>query len=57
MRYVAQGETSQVCLHRHAIYRLKQSPRARFVKFSGLLTAYSFNPCKYDPTICARQHP
>ena len=49
--YVAQGETSQVCLLRRAIYGLKQSPPAWFVKFSGLLTAYSFNPCKSDPTI------
>ena len=47
--YVAYGETSQVCLIRHAIYGLKQSPRAWFVKFSGLLTAYGFNPCKSDP--------
>ena len=49
--YIAQGETSQVCLLRRAIYGLKQSPRAWFVKFSGLLTAYGFNPCKYEPTV------
>ena len=42
--YVAQGETSQVCLLRRAIYGLKQSPRTWFVKFSGLLIAYGFNP-------------
>ena len=49
--YVTQEETSQVCLLRHAIYRLKQSPPAWFIKFSGLLTAYGFNPCKFDPTV------
>ena len=41
--YVSQREISQVCLLRHAIYALKQSPRAFFVKFSGLLTTYGFN--------------
>ena len=51
LRYVAQGETSQVCLLRHAIYGLKQSPRAWFAKFSGLLTAYGFNPFKFDPIV------
>ena len=51
LRYVAQGETSQVCLLRRAIYGLKQSPRAWFIKFSGLLTTYSFNPCKSDLTV------
>ena len=30
---------------------MKQSPRAWFVKFSGLLTAYGFNPCKFEPTV------
>ena len=49
--YVAQGETSQVFLLRRAMYGLKQSPRAWFVKFSGLLTAYSFNPCKSDTIV------
>ena len=49
--YVAQGETSQVCLLRRAIYGLKQSPLAQFVKLSGLLIAYDFNPCKSDPTV------
>ena len=32
----------------HAIYGLKQSARASFIKFSGLLMAYGFNPCKSD---------
>ena len=49
--YVSQGETSQVCLLRHAIYGLKQSPRTWFVKFNGLLTTYGFNPGKSDPTV------
>ena len=49
--YVAQGETSQVCLLRHAIYGLKQSPPAWFVQFSCLLIAYGFNPCKFEQTV------
>ena len=49
--YVAQGETSQVCLLRRAIYGLKQSPHSWFVKFSGLLMAYGFNLCESDPTV------
>ena len=49
--YVAQGETSQVCHLCHAIYGLKQSPRAWFVKFSGLVTSYGFNPCKSELTV------
>ena len=53
--YVAQGETSQVCLLRRAIYGLKQSPRAWFVKFSGLLTTYGFNPCKSEPTVIRKK--
>ena len=52
--YVAQGETSQVCLLCRAIYGLKQSPRAWFVKFSSLLTAYGFNPCNSDPTVMCK---
>ena len=52
--YVAQGETSQVCLLRHAIYGLKQCPHAWFVKFSGLLKAYGFNPCKSDPEVMCK---
>ena len=35
--YVAQGESSEVCLLKKAIYGLKQSPRAWFHKFSQLL--------------------
>ena len=49
--YVAQGETSKDCLLHHTIYGLKQSPCIRFVKFSGFLIAYGFNPCKSDPTV------
>ena len=49
--YVAQGETSQVCLLHRAIYGLKQSPRAWFVKFSDLLTAYGFNPGNSEPIV------
>ena len=49
--YVSQGETSQVCLLCQAIYELKQSPHAWFVKLSGLLTPHGFNPCKSDPIV------
>ena len=49
--YVAQGETSQVRLLGRAIYGLKRSPRAWFVKLSGLLTTYVFNPFKSDPIV------
>ena len=53
--YVAQGETSQVCLIRRAIYGLKQSPRAWFVKFNGMLTAYGFDPYKFEPTVLRKK--
>ena len=35
--YVAQGESSSVCLLKMTIYGLKQSPRTWFHKFSTLL--------------------
>ena len=50
-RYVDQGEPSLVCLLHCAINGLKQSHRAWCVKFSGLLTAYGLNPCKFDLTV------
>ena len=43
--YVAQGESSEVCLLKKAIYGLKQSPRAWFHKFSQLLFAYGCLYC------------
>ena len=55
--YVAQGESSKVCRLRKAIYGLKQSPRAWFVKFSGLLTSFGFTPCVADPTVLMKQTP
>ena len=52
--YVAQGETSQVCLLNSAIYRLKQSPRIMFVKFNGLFTTYVFLPCQYNRIVMGK---
>ena len=43
-----------VCLLHRVIYGLKQSPHAWFVKFSGLLTAYGFNPYKSDPIVMVK---
>ena len=47
--YVAQGESSKVCLSQRAIYRLKQSPCTWFAKFSSLLTTFGFTSCVIDP--------
>ena len=54
-RYVAQGESSKVCFLRRAIYGLKQSPRACFAKFSGLLSAFGFTSCVADPTVLTKK--
>ena len=54
-RYVAQGESSKVCFLQKAIYGLKQSPRARFAKFSGLLAAFGFTSCAADPTVLSKK--
>ena len=53
--YVAQGESSKVCFLRKAIYGLKQSPRAWFAKFSGLLSAFGFTSCAADPTVLTKK--
>ena len=54
-RYIAQGESSKVCFLRKAIYGLKQSPRAWFAKFSGLLSAFGFTSCATDPTVLTKK--
>ena len=55
--YVAQGESSEVCLLKKAIYGLKQSPRAWFHKFSQLLFAYGFVSTVSDPTVMWKRTP
>ena len=52
--YIAPKETFQVCLLRLAIYGLKQSLCVWFVKFSGKLKAYGFNPCKFDLIVMSK---
>ena len=53
--YVAQGESSKLCFLRQDIYRVKQSPRAWFAKFSGLLSAFGFTLCTADPTVLTKK--
>ena len=53
--YIAQAESSKVCFLRRAIYGLKQSPRAWFAKFSGLLFAFGFTSCAGDPTVLTKK--
>ena len=53
--YVAQGESSKVCFLQKSIYGLKKSPRAWFVKFSGLLSAFGFTSCASDPTVLTKK--
>ena len=55
--YVAQGESSEVCLLKKAIYGLKQSPRAWFHKFSQLLFTYGFVSTVSDPTVMRKRTP
>ena len=55
--YVAQGESSEVCLLKKAIYGLKQSPRAWFHKFSQLLFSYGFVSTISDPTVMRKPTP
>ena len=49
--YVVLGETTRVCHLHHAIYSLKQSPRAWFVKFSYLILSQGLTPCEVDPIV------
>ena len=55
--YVAQGESSEVCLLKKAIYGLKQSPCAWFHKFSQLLFSYGFVSTVSDPTVMRKRTP
>ena len=38
--FVAQGESSLVCRLRRSLYGLKQSPRARFGRFSSVVQEF-----------------
>ena len=55
--YVAQGESSEVCLLKKAIYGLKQSPRAWLHKFSQLLFSCGFVSTVSDPTVMRKRTP
>ena len=55
--YVAQGESSEVCLLKKAIYGLKQSPRAWFHKFLQLLFSYGFVSTVSNPTVMRKRTP
>ena len=55
--YIAQGESSQVCLLKKAIYDLKQSPRAWFHKLSKLVFAYGFISTISHPTVMRKCTP
>ena len=55
--YVAQGESSMVCLLTKAIFGLKQSSRAWFQKFSQLLFSYGFVSTVYDPMVMHKRNP
>ena len=55
--YVAQGESSEVCVLKKAIYGLKQSPRAWFHKFSQLLFSYGFVSTVSEPTVMRKRTP
>ena len=53
--YVNQGESSEVCFMRRAIYGLEQSPRVWFAEFSGLLSAFGFTSCATNPTMLTKK--
>ena len=44
-----------MCFLQRAIYGLKQSLRAWFAKFSGLLYAFCFTSCMADPTMLTKK--
>ena len=49
--YSIEGENDKVCLLRHALYGLKQSPRAWFEKFSALVFDLKLVACNVEPTV------
>ena len=40
-----------MCFMRRAIYKLKQSSRAWFAKFSGVLSTFGFTSCVTGPIV------
>ncbi|KAL0309234.1 UNVERIFIED_CONTAM: Retrovirus-related Pol polyprotein from transposon RE2 [Sesamum radiatum] len=53
--YVTQGEKQRmVCKLKKAIYGLKQSPRARFDKFSRIIGEFGFLRCQADHSVFAQ---
>ena len=53
--YVTQGESSKVRFVQWATYGLKQSPRAWFVKLSGLLSTLGFTSYAVNPTMLIKK--
>jgi len=52
--HVAQGET-KVCHRKKAIYRLQQSPRASFEKFSLTISGIGFRRCHLNHSVFVRR--
>ena len=55
--YVAQGESSMVCLLKKTIYGVKQSPCTWLIKLSTLLFAYGFISIVSDRTVMRKRTP
>ncbi|KAL0458459.1 UNVERIFIED_CONTAM: Retrovirus-related Pol polyprotein from transposon RE1, partial [Sesamum latifolium] len=56
--YVAQGENQHmVCKLKKAIYSLKQSPQARFDKFSKVINNFGFHRCQADHSVFVQRGP
>jgi hypothetical protein len=55
--FITQGETKKVCLLKWAIYGLKQSLRAWFVKLSSVLLALRFYKCTIDSSVFTKKGP
>lgn len=50
-RFVAERESDQVCIPEKSIYRLKQSPRAWFEKFTNLVLQVRFTRTESDYSV------
>jgi len=53
-RYIAQGENT-ICKVRKTIYGLKKSPRARFEKFSMVISSIEYARCHSDHPVFVRR--
>lgn len=49
--FVVEGEIAKVCHLYKSIYGFKQSPRARFEKFSAILIEFGFVRCVSDYSV------